>query len=81
MESLGVPRALTGPIDRGDSETVRGHLEAMRRRAPELLPLYGELAKQTVGAAREKGSITEDKASEILSLLREANQNSRSPMK
>ncbi len=55
METMGTTRALTGPISRGDAETVKGHIEAMRDRAPELLPLYRELAKQTIGIARERG--------------------------
>jgi predicted short-subunit dehydrogenase-like oxidoreductase (DUF2520 family) len=31
---------LTGPIERGDWETVDRHLDALRRRKPELEPLY-----------------------------------------
>jgi predicted short-subunit dehydrogenase-like oxidoreductase (DUF2520 family) len=43
--------ALTGPIARGDTETVRGHLEALRAHAPELLPLYEALAGRTMELA------------------------------
>jgi predicted short-subunit dehydrogenase-like oxidoreductase (DUF2520 family) len=39
--------ALTGPIARGDAETVERHLEALRERAPELVPLYEALAERT----------------------------------
>jgi predicted short-subunit dehydrogenase-like oxidoreductase (DUF2520 family) len=39
--------ALTGPIARGDSATVERHLEALRERAPELIPLYAALAERT----------------------------------
>jgi predicted short-subunit dehydrogenase-like oxidoreductase (DUF2520 family) len=39
--------ALTGPIARGDAETVERHLEALRDRAPELVPLYEALAERT----------------------------------
>lgn len=39
--------ALTGPIARGDRATVERHLEALRERAPELLPLYESLAERT----------------------------------
>ena len=39
--------ALTGPIARGDEETVALHLEALADRAPELRPLYEALAERT----------------------------------
>ncbi len=43
--------ALTGPIARGDTETVVGHLEALRTHAPELLPLYEVMAERTMQLA------------------------------
>lgn len=47
--------ALTGPIARGDEETVAVHLRALAERAPELAPLYEALAERTraVAARRE----------------------------
>lgn len=39
--------ALTGPIARGDRSTVDAHLEEIRRRAPELEPMYVALAELT----------------------------------
>lgn len=39
--------ALTGPVARGDSDTVERHREAINDRAPELLALYDTLAKAT----------------------------------
>jgi predicted short-subunit dehydrogenase-like oxidoreductase (DUF2520 family) len=41
------PEALTGPIARGDQATVARHLAALRESAPELVPLYEELAART----------------------------------
>lgn len=38
---------LTGPIARGDWDTVDRHLEAIRERAPRLEPLYRVLAEAT----------------------------------
>ncbi len=49
------PAALTGPIARGDEETVERHLAAIDGVAPELLSLYHALAERTraiAGAAR-----------------------------
>jgi len=47
------PDALTGPIARGDAETIERHLEALREAAPELLPVYEALTEraQAVAAA------------------------------
>ena len=39
--------AITGPIARGDEQTVSAHLEALRRLDPELLPAYEALAELT----------------------------------
>jgi predicted short-subunit dehydrogenase-like oxidoreductase (DUF2520 family) len=39
--------ALTGPIARGDWSTVEAHLRALEERAPDLVPLYRELAQAT----------------------------------
>jgi predicted short-subunit dehydrogenase-like oxidoreductase (DUF2520 family) len=41
------PEALTGPIARGDSETIDRHLEALREVAPELIPVYESLTERT----------------------------------
>ena len=50
--------ALTGPIARGDETTVARHLEALRRLAPEMVPMYEAMAQRTrvVAAANESGS-------------------------
>ena len=45
------PRALTGPIARGDQITIDGHRAALRERAPELLPLYDALAERARAVA------------------------------
>jgi predicted short-subunit dehydrogenase-like oxidoreductase (DUF2520 family) len=69
IETLGIPDALTGPIMRGDADTVRDHLAAIRNRTPELIGLYKALARQTVEVARDKGSIDQQKAAELLKLV------------
>jgi predicted short-subunit dehydrogenase-like oxidoreductase (DUF2520 family) len=42
---LGGRRALTGPAVRGDWATIRRHLAALRRSAPEFEPVYQSLLK------------------------------------
>lgn len=70
VEQLGIRRALTGPIARGDVATVAGHLAAMRELAPELLELYRLLARETVRLARERGGPAGETAEEILRIVR-----------
>lgn len=45
--AMGPERALTGPIARGDAETVARQRAAIEQRAPDLLPLYDALAEAT----------------------------------
>ncbi len=52
--------ALTGPIARGDEDTVARHLEALRDLAPELLPLYDVLAERTRAVARAARTESEE---------------------
>lgn len=55
LELKGLPQALTGPVARGDLETVRAHLGALRRQAPGLTSLYVACALQVLQVARNKG--------------------------
>jgi predicted short-subunit dehydrogenase-like oxidoreductase (DUF2520 family) len=48
--------ALTGPIARGEEETVARHREAIAERAPELVALYEVLAEATREVAARAGS-------------------------
>jgi predicted short-subunit dehydrogenase-like oxidoreductase (DUF2520 family) len=56
VASVGLPAALTGPIERGDAETVRLHVAALAR-VPGLLGPYLAMGGLTVGVARAKGSL------------------------
>jgi predicted short-subunit dehydrogenase-like oxidoreductase (DUF2520 family) len=71
VERLGIPQALTGPIARGDAQTVAGHVAAMQQRAPELLELYRVLARETVPLAQEQGGIAEQGAEKIVRIVRQ----------
>lgn len=70
VASAGVPAALTGPVARGDAATVRAHLDALRRTAPELLESYVAMARRALVVARAKGSLEDAAALEIEALLR-----------
>jgi predicted short-subunit dehydrogenase-like oxidoreductase (DUF2520 family) len=55
--SLGPDRALTGPIARGDEETVERQRQAIAERTPDLLPLFDALAETTRGLARRGAEV------------------------
>jgi predicted short-subunit dehydrogenase-like oxidoreductase (DUF2520 family) len=50
--------ALTGPVARGDRDTVARHLAALRELAPEKLPLTQALAIETVRQRERAGAGT-----------------------
>jgi len=70
IETVGFPKCLTGPIARGDVATIRRHLAALEKSAPQLLPLYKELGEFTISIGRDKGSLTADRAEELQTLLK-----------
>jgi predicted short-subunit dehydrogenase-like oxidoreductase (DUF2520 family) len=61
--------ALTGPVARGDAETVAGHVEALRASAPEALPAYLALARLTASRAMAAGMLGADDARRLLDVL------------
>ncbi|MDY6952473.1 MAG: Rossmann-like and DUF2520 domain-containing protein [Thermodesulfobacteriota bacterium] len=69
IDAKGIPEALTGPIARGDVDTVAAHVKAMEERAPALLPLYRSLGLYTVGLAKEKGTLSKEGGERIIYLL------------
>jgi predicted short-subunit dehydrogenase-like oxidoreductase (DUF2520 family) len=70
IENVGIPQALTGPIARGDIETVKKHLTALQKEAPDALSTYCELGLQTIPVAQAKGKIDEEKAAELRAVLK-----------
>jgi predicted short-subunit dehydrogenase-like oxidoreductase (DUF2520 family) len=68
IERGGVPQALTGPIARGDTKTVEGHLKALKESCPDLLSIYAALGSYTIDVARRKGTLAPDEA-EIMRMM------------
>jgi predicted short-subunit dehydrogenase-like oxidoreductase (DUF2520 family) len=60
---------LTGPIARGDAGTLAQHLDVLEREAPEVLPLYRLLGRETITIAKSKGGIDEERAEALAELL------------
>jgi predicted short-subunit dehydrogenase-like oxidoreductase (DUF2520 family) len=67
---MGPAAALTGPIARGDSDTVREHLVALANAAPEAVGLYCAAGLATLQIARQQG-LGKSSVAAIGELLRE----------
>jgi len=65
----GPQKALTGPIVRGDRDTVATHLDALGQHSPELLAVYRELALVTLALAQQARPEAGDLHAEIGKLL------------
>jgi predicted short-subunit dehydrogenase-like oxidoreductase (DUF2520 family) len=69
---MGVPAALTGPISRGDVETVTRHLAALGRLPREIRRLYCALGLYTVRVAQRKGALKPADARSLVRLMTES---------
>jgi len=67
--AAGLPAALTGPIERGDADTVRRHVEALASQAPELRESYAALGRITVDVAVAKRALDGGEARRMLRAL------------
>lgn len=67
--ALGIGRALTGPMTRGDLGTVEAHLAALAAHAPGVLPLYRVLAEREVEIATTRGALTPELAAAVRTAL------------
>jgi predicted short-subunit dehydrogenase-like oxidoreductase (DUF2520 family) len=63
--------ALTGPVARGDAETVASHVAALRAAAPEALAAYLALARLTASRAMATGMLPAPEAQRLLDVLAE----------
>lgn len=70
LSRLGLPKALTGPIARGDLAVVEGHKRAMRKSARPFLPLYLLLGRRTIPIAVAKGKLDARSARRLRRVLR-----------
>jgi len=62
-------RALTGPVARGDVDTVRAHLRVLARSAPELAESYRVQAVRTARRAELAGLLGPEPAAEVRAVL------------
>lgn len=69
LAQLGLPGALTGPVERGDVSSVERHLKSLEERAPELVALYRLVGRDVLRLAREKAAIDPGQAARIDALF------------
>jgi predicted short-subunit dehydrogenase-like oxidoreductase (DUF2520 family) len=62
VEELGAPGALTGPVARGDADTVRGHLTVLGDEAPTYRVLAGEALRLSGRDDRHLAALLDDRA-------------------
>ncbi|MDD4876222.1 MAG: DUF2520 domain-containing protein [Dehalococcoidales bacterium] len=69
IDTIGMPECLTGPIARGDIETVKKHINALQVSFPISLSTYKELGLQTIPIALAKGKINKQQADKLQTIL------------
>ena len=69
LAQVGLPGALTGPVERGDVTVVERHLGTLAARAPELVELYRLVGRDVLRLAREKSKIDPASAARLEALF------------
>lgn len=75
IQSLGSTQALTGPIERGDTEIIQNHLDALQNLLPGRLELYQKLGSYTAEIAKKKGSIDDKQYEKLSKILQQRRVN------
>jgi predicted short-subunit dehydrogenase-like oxidoreductase (DUF2520 family) len=72
IETEGTVQALTGPISRGDTGTMKQHLLVFRDKLPAYLTAYCTMGLQTVELALKKKTLSRERAELIKEILKGA---------
>lgn len=70
IEKAGTVNALTGPIVRGDIETLKRHLEEIGLKTPDLLSLYKTLGFHTIDIAMAGGDLSKSSAQKLKKIFK-----------
>ncbi|HET6147358.1 MAG TPA: DUF2520 domain-containing protein [Polyangia bacterium] len=70
LSQVGLPGALTGPVERGDVSSVEQHLRILEARAPEMLDLYRLIGRDVLRLAQEKSALEPATVGRLESLFR-----------
>jgi len=76
IDNVGIPQCLTGPIARGDTGTIKKHIDALQKVAPAVLSTYRELGLQTIPISLAKGRINQQQAEELQAMLKQLKESS-----
>ncbi len=66
---VGAVAALTGPISRGDAKVIKQHLESLKILDSGIIDIYKLLGHLTVEVALKKGTLSQEDADEIATIL------------
>jgi predicted short-subunit dehydrogenase-like oxidoreductase (DUF2520 family) len=70
IKKMGTKKALTGPIARGDTGTIRGHVETLKKlNRKDIKELYRVMGEKTAKIALENTWINGETYNELLSIL------------
>ena len=69
VSRLGPAAALTGPLARGDEETLRAHIEALEALDPELARAYRAVSEWGLKLVVEQGALSSEKIESMRRLL------------
>jgi len=69
--TVGAVKALTGPIARGDIETLQAHLKAIAQTAPGLRSTYTTMGRQALKLAQQNNNLKKKEFAAIEKLLNE----------
>lgn len=75
IEALGPVKALTGPVARGDTGTLKRHLEVLRPGGSAVSRLYKVMGEYTCQVALEKQSIDNMQAEDIINLFQREDED------
>jgi predicted short-subunit dehydrogenase-like oxidoreductase (DUF2520 family) len=73
--------SLTGPIERGDVDTIKMHIESLNKYLPHLTMFYLILGLETARLALIKGSLTSEKFNLFMHLAKDAVKNNKKDKK
>lgn len=79
VKTEGGEGALTGPVARGDRETIAVHLEALQEKTPHLVPLYTALSTEMARLAVRRGRLAPQEARALFKQLRDAVESGAGP--
>jgi predicted short-subunit dehydrogenase-like oxidoreductase (DUF2520 family) len=81
LAAQGTVKALTGPLSRGDTQTIANHLDALAADAPHLLPVYRALGLATLDLVRLRAEIAPSVIAELAAILQDPDQPHTPPLR